>query len=221
MRVTKYIHSCLTVEDGGEKVLFDPGTFSFIEGRVRPETFADVANVVVTHDHPDHLDVGALKQILELSGAGVVANGEVAAKLGEEGIAATAIEEGELAVGAFTLRATPAAHEAILSDTTPRNTAFLVNGRLLNPGDSFREPLLAFAGVEALVLLLPVTAPFLTEIGAFEFAKRMRPAAVLPVHDGFAKEFFLRQRYETYRTFFEREGIRFHGLAEPGASVVL
>lgn len=149
-----------------------------------------------THDHPDHLHLEALQTILGRSGTEVIGNGEVAARLGEEGIRVTVMEEGTRQVGAFTLQAIPAAHELILSDATPRNTAFLVNGLALNCGDSFQDPLLAFRGVRLLVL--PVMAPFLTELGVMDFARRMVPEAVLPVYDGYAKPFFLTQRYETY-----------------------
>ncbi|RYF75875.1 MAG: MBL fold metallo-hydrolase, partial [Cytophagaceae bacterium] len=71
MKITKYIHSCLLLEKDGQQLLFDPGKFSFIEGLVQPETFRHVAQVIITHDHPDHLDVDILKQIVNLSGAQV------------------------------------------------------------------------------------------------------------------------------------------------------
>ena len=219
MRITKYIHSCLLFEHEGEKLIFDPGNYSFIEGRVTPETFRDVSTVVITHNHPDHLDLEPLKRILALSGAVVITNGEVAAQLRGEGIDATTIEEGTHTGGAFTLRAIPTPHEAILSDTLPRHTAFLVNEQVLNCGDSFGEPLLPHAGVE--VLILPVTAPFLTEVGAFDFVRRMRPRQFIPVHDGAVIDFFLRQRHANYRKSFDAIGIRFHELAEPGAGVSL
>jgi L-ascorbate metabolism protein UlaG (beta-lactamase superfamily) len=219
VRISKYVHSCLLFEHGGEKLLFDPGNYSFIEGRVTPDTFGDISTVVITHSHPDHLALEPLKQILALSGAAVVSNGEVAAILQGEGIAATTIEEGTLTAGAFTLRAIPTPHEAILADTTPRHTAFLVDDRVLNCGDSFADPLLPFAGVE--VLILPVTAPFLTEVAAFDFARRMSPRQIIPVHDGAVLDFFLRQRHANYRKNFDAIGIRFHELAEPGASVTL
>ena len=190
MRISKYIHSCLLFEHEGDKLLFDPGNYSFIEGHVTPETFRDVSTVVITHSHPDHLALEPLKQILALSGADVVTNGEVAAILHGEGIDATTIEEGTLTAGAFTLRAIPTPHEAILADTVPRHTAFLVDDRVLNCGDSFADPLLPYAGVE--VLIMPVMAPFLTEVGAAAFARRMRPRQVIPVHDGYAKDFFVR-----------------------------
>ena len=219
MRISKYIHSCLLFEHEGDKLLFDPGNYSFIEDRVTPETFRDVSTVVITHSHADHLALEPLKQILALSGADVVTNGEVAAMLRDEGLATTTIEEGTLTAGAFTLQAIPTPHEAILADTVPRHTAFLVNDLVLNCGDSYADPLLPFAGID--VLIMPVMAPFLTEVGAAAFARRMRPRQVIPVHDGYAKEFFVRLRHDNYDKVFTAMNIQFHKLAEPGASVTL
>jgi L-ascorbate metabolism protein UlaG (beta-lactamase superfamily) len=219
VQISKFIHSCLLFEHEGDKLLFDPGTYSFIEGQVTPEMFRDVSTVVITHSHPDHLALEPLKQILALSGADVVTNGEVAAILQGEGIDATTIEEGTLTAGAFTLRAIPTPHEAILADTTPRHTAFLVGDRVLNCGDSFADPLLPYAGVE--VLIMPVMAPFLTEVGAAAFASRMHPRQVIPVHDGYVKDFFVRLRYDNYDRVFAAMNIEFHKLAEPGAGVTV
>ena len=219
MRITKYIHSCLLFEHEGEKLLFDPGNYSFIEGRVTPETFRDVSTVVITHNHPDHLDLEPLKRILALSGADVITNGEVAAQLRDQEIDATTIEEGTHSAGAFILRAIPTGHEAILADTLPRHTAFLVNERVLNVGDSFQDPLLPYAGVE--VMVMPVMAPFLTEVGAVDFARRMRPRQIIPVHDGYAKDFFVHLRYANYDRVFTAMEIQFHQLAELGDSVTV
>ena len=219
MRISKYLHSCLLFEKDGEKLLFDPGKFSFIEGGISPALFGDVSAVVLTHDHPDHLHLAALQEIVARSKAVVIANEEVASRLSGEGIQVQVLEQGEHQVGPFSLRAIPAPHEPILSDTLPRNTAFLVNAQALNCGDSFQEPLLEFRGIP--LLILPVMAPFLTELGVMDFARRMAPEAVLPVHDGYAKPFFLTQRYETYAPEFEKLGIRFHALAAIGADVLL
>lgn len=78
MRVAKYVHSCVLIEEDGERLLFDPGRFSFVEGRVSPDQFADVSTIVLTHNHPDHIDVAALKRILDLSNAALIGNSEVA-----------------------------------------------------------------------------------------------------------------------------------------------
>jgi L-ascorbate metabolism protein UlaG (beta-lactamase superfamily) len=146
MRITKYIHSCILVEEAGHKLLFDPGEFSFMEGRVQPDLFKDVGTIAISHQHPDHVDVAALKQIVSQSQARVIANSQVAARLEKEGIAVTSLEPGTQQVGGFTIQAIAAQHEPILAGELPQNTAYLVNGRLLNPGDSFHPSLLAFAG---------------------------------------------------------------------------
>jgi hypothetical protein len=64
-------------------------------------------------------------------------------------------------------------------------------------------------------------APFLTEIGAYEFAKAMRPSQVIPVHDGYARDWFLTQRYDTYQPYLEEAGMTFHRLLHPGDGVDL
>ena len=139
MLVTKYIHSCLLLEEGGEQLLFDPGTFTFKEGLVKPEQFRNIKWMVVTHTHPDHFDVPAIKQIIELSGATVIGNDEIEEGLRTAGIPVTLLEDGKQTFGAFRLKALPAKHQPILSDTLPKNTSFVVNDTLLNGGDSFRS----------------------------------------------------------------------------------
>jgi L-ascorbate metabolism protein UlaG (beta-lactamase superfamily) len=217
VKISKYIHSCLLFEHEGEKLLFDPGSFSFREDGVKPEQFGDVATVVLTHGHPDHLDVESLRKILDKSGATVLTNGEVAETLRKKGVSAVVHEEGMRQAGSFTLRAIPAKHEPILAEELPKNTAFLVNERVLNPGDSFDPALLEWKGVE--LLLFPAMAPFLTELAAYDFVKRMQPRQAAPIHDGYAKEFFLKSRYETYDSYLKKLGIVFHALAQPGASI--
>jgi L-ascorbate metabolism protein UlaG (beta-lactamase superfamily) len=219
VKISKYLHSCLIFEDAGEKLLFDPGTITFAEDLVTPEVFRDVSTIVITHGHPDHLDLDALKQVLALSGAEVITNGEVAKTLANEGIDATVVEEGPHTTGPFRLLAIPTPHEPILAPATPRHTAYLVNDRVLNCADSFGDPLLTHAGVE--VLIMPVMAPFLTEVGAFAFARRMRPQHVIPIHDSYSKPFFLKLRYDNYEKYFDQIGVRFHRLADPGASAAL
>ena len=195
MRIEKFVHSCLRLSLGGERLLFDPGRFSFVDGRVTVAQLGRPSTVVLTHGHPDHVDLDALRQ-LTADGARIVGNGDVQARLAKEGLEIDRFDEGERSFGPFRVSAIPVEHEPILSEQTPATTAFLVNGLFLNPADSFDHRLDRYAGVT--VLALPVMAPFLTELAAFAFAKRMRPKAVLPVHDGYARDYFLSQRYDAY-----------------------
>jgi L-ascorbate metabolism protein UlaG (beta-lactamase superfamily) len=124
MRVYKCIHSCLMVEEGGDKILFDPGKSSFVEGQVTPEVFRDVGTIIITHNHPDHVDVTALKKIMELSGAMVITNSETKSAFTKEGIEAMVLDEGRYQSKDFTIRAVPANHEKILAPTLPQNTGY-------------------------------------------------------------------------------------------------
>lgn len=219
MRVTKYIHSCLLLEEGGEQMLFDPGTFTFREGLVKPEQFRNIKWMVVTHTHPDHFDVSAIKQIVEISGATVIGNDEVAAGLHTVGIPVIVLEDGKETFGEFVLKALPAKHQPILSDTVPKNTSFLVNENLLNGGDSFDAVLETYRGIYALAV--PVLAPYLTELHVMDYVLRMLPKRVIPIHDGYAKDFFIQQRYANYEMEFKKLGIELDWLAKAGDSIDL
>jgi L-ascorbate metabolism protein UlaG (beta-lactamase superfamily) len=214
MRIYKYIHSCLVVEEGQEKILFDPGIFSFVEGQVRPDAFKDVTTIILTHQHPDHVDIAALKSILAKSNASVVTNTEGKAALEKENIAVRVLEEGTFQTKNCTITALPVAHEKILSATLPQNTAYVINDKFLNPGDSFASLMSSLKGIQ--VLALPVMAPWTTEVAVAQFAEEIAPQMVLPVHDGYVKDFFLKQRYKNYDQHFSARGIKFQGMSEPG-----
>lgn len=218
MRVTKFIHSCLMVEKAGSRILFDPGKFSFIEGAVTPEEFRGVDAVIVTHAHPDHVDYDALAAIVQASpGVEVLTNATVAAEMAERGLQAVLFEGGKRTVGRFEVAAYGAAHAPVLGSKAPPNTAFVIDDVLLNAGDSFDAALHGLSGVK--MLALPVTAPWTTELVAAEFARRMRPGRVIPVHDGYWKPWFRAQRYKAFEQVLGEAGIGFEGVAEVGGSV--
>src|SRR3990167_868243 len=60
MKITKYEHACLGIEEEGKRLLIDPGLFTS-----SLKDFSNVAGVVVTHMHKDHLDVEKLVAIVE------------------------------------------------------------------------------------------------------------------------------------------------------------
>lgn len=63
MKLTKFVHSCLLVESNGRRILTDPGNFSWASGLVTADILQNIDAVVVTHNHPDHLDNDFAKAI--------------------------------------------------------------------------------------------------------------------------------------------------------------
>ncbi|MGZ4778494.1 MAG: MBL fold metallo-hydrolase [Thermoanaerobaculia bacterium] len=214
MRIEKWIHSCLLVEDRGGRVLIDPGKFSFRDGAVDPARFRDLAAIVITHEHVDHMDEDALKTIRANNPkASLIANASIASKLSD----VTVLESGRRSFGAIEIEAISAAHADLLNATPPKNVGYVLNGRLLHPGDSFHEALEAKKGIE--ILALPVMAPWNTELMVAAFATRIAPKVVIPIHDGYGKDFFVKMRHDNYKNYFEKQGIEFVPLAEPGSSM--
>ena len=178
MRITKHGHSCLLVEDDGARLLLDPGTLSHgwteVDG---------VTAVLVTHQHPDHVDVERLPQLLRRNPeAAVYADVATAGQLRERGLDVVAVEPGDhldLGVDVHVL----GGEHAVIHPDIPviPNNAYLVAERLLHPGDSLLVPP---APVE--VLALPAAAPWLKVAEAVDYLRAVRPAVAVPIHEAVA-----------------------------------
>lgn len=215
MKITKYIHSCLVIEKGLDRIMFDPGLFTFVEGLVKPNQFQNIQAIIMTHSHPDHIDEASLKQIMKNNpNAVVLGDAEVVGKLNEKNINAEVFEGGQLAISGFVLEAFDAPHEPLLADELPQNTAYLVDGSILHPGDSLSKNLYGLKNTP--ILALPTMAPWTTELQVFDFARQMSPQFIIPIHDGFAKSFFLESRYHNFQKYFSQNNIQFQWMNKPG-----
>jgi len=219
MKISKYLHSCLLFELDNYQLLFDPGKFSFAEGLVTPQMFADVNSIVITHIHPDHFDIDILKSIVALNKAEVITNSQVGKELEKANLKYTLLEEGTHKAGPFKLQAFPVKHELIMDNPLPQMTGFLINNKILHPVDSMEEKLFNFKGIELLIMVS--MAPFANEPTISAFADELHPKQILPVHDGYAKDFFILQRYAAYKKHFDKLGIRFHEVYKVGDGISL
>ncbi|HEY9351474.1 MAG TPA: MBL fold metallo-hydrolase [Acidothermales bacterium] len=176
MRLQKLGHACLLVEDRSARVLIDPGTFS-----TGFEGLTGLSGILITHQHPDHIDVARLPGLLESNPEATLYCDEGSAEeLAAKGIDAQIVHEGDdLDIG---LRVRVFGHQhALIHPDVPRipNVGYLVAQRLFHPGDAFTSP-----DVDTIeVLALPTAAPWLKVAEAVDYLRRVRPRLAVPIHE--------------------------------------
>jgi L-ascorbate metabolism protein UlaG (beta-lactamase superfamily) len=188
MRLTKFGHSCLLVEEGGARVLLDPGSFS--EGF---ETLEGLTAVCLTHQHVDHVDPERVRPLLDRNpGVRVVSDEGSAEALGEAGADVEVVHDGdELALGGLALRVVGRDHAAVHPEVpVVPNVGYLVGGRLFHPGDALTMP-----GEPVEVLAVPAGAPWLKLADAVDYLREVGPRVAVPVHEKVLSEVGISSHY--------------------------
>lgn len=176
MRVTKFEHACLRIDEGDDVLIIDPGSYT-----TPLDDLGKVAAVVLTHEHADHWTADHLSRILrEAPGTPIFAPEGVAIAAGDAFEITTVSPGDEVTAGAFTLRFFGGRHEVIHSSMpVVDNVGVLVNDRLYYPGDSYAVP----EGVDVDTLATPVGAPWLRVGDAMDFVLAVKPRRAFGTHD--------------------------------------
>lgn len=179
MRFTHHGHSCLLVETDRARLLIDPGTFSAVDDIGRLDA------VLVTHQHPDHLDVELLGRLLEENEQlALYADPGSAEVLEQQDLSVHVNRPGEqVTVGDITVSPVgdQHAHNHPYVPGVP-NVGLVLEAdgvRLFHPGDALdAEP----GAVD--YLAVPINAPWAAVRDAIEFVRRIAPTrAIIPIHD--------------------------------------
>ncbi|MHA6779920.1 MBL fold metallo-hydrolase [Pseudonocardia saturnea] len=175
MQITHFGHSCVLLDTGAARLLIDPGTFS--SGF---ESLTGLDAVLVTHQHPDHLDLDRLAPLLKANpGARLVVDGGTATQLTAIDHEVTAPGDA-LDVAGARIEVLGGEHAVIHPDIPViPNNAYLVDGTHLHPGDAFPS---VPAPVD--VLLLPTAAPWLKASECVDYLRALAPRVAVPIHQG-------------------------------------
>jgi L-ascorbate metabolism protein UlaG (beta-lactamase superfamily) len=183
MQITHLGHACLLVDVAGTRVLVDPGTYS-----ADFETLTDLDAILVTHQHPDHVDPDRLPAVLASNPqARLVVEPETAAGLDDEAKATDTreVKAGDrIELSGAWIEVVGRWH-AVNHDRVPPlgNVGYLIGAEgeptLFHPGDSYDD---APLGVD--VLALPLNAPWCRMRETLTFLRMVAPTYAFPIHDG-------------------------------------
>jgi L-ascorbate metabolism protein UlaG (beta-lactamase superfamily) len=172
VKLTNFGHACVRVQDGDRVLVIDPGTFSDAEAAL-----SEATAVLVSHEHPDHIDVETLKAArADNPTLTIHTHAALAAELGPGAVTVAAGET--FTAAGFTVKAVGGVHAEVI-DGLPGcpNLGFIVDG-LYHPGDSLFVPT-----DEVDTLLVPASGPWVKIGDAITFVRSVRPARAFPIHD--------------------------------------
>ena len=169
--IRRLTDSCLLVTTDSDASLFDPGLHTFTSGEVDLESIGDVTRVFITHEHGDHVNPDFVAWLIDRGKDLTVYSNQAVAEL----LRPHEIEVDTTVPEDVTVE--DVLHEAIPSGATPPNRSFTIEEVFTHPGDS-RQPTIC-----APIMALPLVAPWGSATGAVEFARRLRPNQVVPIHD--------------------------------------
>jgi L-ascorbate metabolism protein UlaG (beta-lactamase superfamily) len=176
VQLTKFSHSCVRIDDGERGLVIDPGVFSEVEMAVE-----GVSAILVTHEHPDHVDVDRVRAALGAdSRLRLYAPESVTSAFVDVGEQAVTVSPGdELEAAGFAVRVFGGQH-ALIHPAIPMvaNVGYFLGG-VYHPGDSFTVPTVAVS-----TLLLPTNAPWSKVSEVIDFAVSVRAPRVHQIHDG-------------------------------------
>lgn len=175
MKLTKLQHACFYIEHSNKRLLIDPGNFT-----ADLDTELKFDYVVITHEHPDHLDYGNLERIVSTNPEVQFITHPGTKFNDQEGLNHLTVLPGDnIIVGSFNLNFFGGEHAPIHPDVPHvANLGVLINQTVYYPGDSMARP-----GVDVKYLALRISAPWLKISEAIDLLHDVNPINAFPTHD--------------------------------------
>jgi L-ascorbate metabolism protein UlaG (beta-lactamase superfamily) len=177
MKVTKFGQSCLVVEKAGKRLLIDPGHFFGQSHKL--EELGELAAVLYTHSHQDHLDPELLPGLREKKIC-LYGNEDVVAKIGAGSCAVH--DRAGFSVAGFDIVPIDIPHFQLPEGygEPPPNTAYVIDEALIHPGDSAVHR----AELKAAAVAAPIGGPAGEEFAkqSVQFLHKAGAKKAIPIH---------------------------------------
>lgn len=172
MKITRHLHACVEIHHNDRCLLIDPGNFGV------PQSLDTADAVLLTHSHPDHADADALARVRK--------NRPDLPIYGPQHLAMTLPFEVRIVrhgdtfnVAGFHVEVVGSDHAMITrAQEVPENIGFLINRRVLHPGDAFQP----IRNVD--LALVPVNGPWVKMLDVEQWLKKFPPHRFMGIHDG-------------------------------------
>lgn len=174
MKLTKYQHACFTLEKNDKLLVIDPGsdTHDFVSS-------ANIAGVLITHEHSDHFSHDFLQTIVNDNPDVVLVGPEhTVESFGDNGRVISV--ETELEISDFTIRIFPGRHDAVHPDfpTVPM-LRYLIDEKIYYGGDTVSIP----DDIHPLVMAVPVSSNWFRFSDVVDMVRKLQPNYAFPTHD--------------------------------------
>jgi L-ascorbate metabolism protein UlaG (beta-lactamase superfamily) len=176
VRLTKFGHACVRIEQADAVIVLDPGGFT------QADAVDGATAILITHEHADHYDPGHLRA----TDAAIFTIEGVAARIREDAPdlveRLTVVTPGSAFDVGVTVDVVGFKH-AVIHHDLPRidNSGYVLtvgDQRVYHPGDSLTLP-----ETDVDLLLAPISAPWLKVSEAIDFVRAVGAPRNLGIHD--------------------------------------
>ncbi len=200
MKITKYTHACVLVDDGENVVLFDPGEFAYESGLLNISDLEKLDFVCITHEHFDHFYEPLIKEIISTFPEVVFyTNISLAEKLSLLGAINIKTESDEV------VELRPLEHQSMapLAPLPMCNNVEIHYKKLIShPGDSHQMQKTYD------ILFVPLAGPWGSAIDGIRMADRLKPKLIVPIHDWMWNEDWRSSMYDRIEGYFSKQRIQ-------------
>lgn len=181
MRITKFGHACVRIETGSTTVVLDPGGWS------EREAVDGATAVLITHEHPDHLDVENLRATDAPVWTIAAVAEQIRAQAPDVAERVTVVGPGDgldIGVRAYVVGEKHAVIHPELKHFDNSGYLLEVEGRrVFHPGDALSE-----RPEKVDLLLLPVHAPWNKISEVIDYGRKVGAPLSVAIHDGLLNE---------------------------------